>query len=314
MIELKDIYAAREVIKGTLHRTPVTRSTYLGGQIGATLYFKLEMFQKTGSFKPRGVLNKMHSLTAEEMRRGVISLSAGNHAQALAYAASAIGIPSVIVMPSNAVRSKVEATRGYGGEVVLTDGDLLETTLRLQKERGLTLVHPFDDLKTIAGTGTLGLEVLEDIPDVDVVVAGIGGGGLISGVAAAIKLNRPHARVIGVEPEGAAGMSLSLLDGKPMRLNSVNTIADGLAAPFVGAHNLEHVQAYVDEVVLVSDAEIIEAMFQILERCKVLAEPAAAASYAALLYDRAQLPLDATVCCVLSGGNIDRERLRGVLG
>ncbi|MCI0440604.1 MAG: pyridoxal-phosphate dependent enzyme, partial [Chloroflexi bacterium] len=146
MIELKDIYAAREVIEGTLHRTPVMRSTYLGGQIGATLYFKLEMFQKTGSFKPRGVLNKMRSLTAEEKRRGVISLSAGNHAQALAYAASAIGIPSVIVMPSNAVRSKVEATRGYGGEVVLTDGDLLETTLRIQKERGLTLVHPFDDL------------------------------------------------------------------------------------------------------------------------------------------------------------------------
>ncbi|MCI0438921.1 MAG: pyridoxal-phosphate dependent enzyme, partial [Chloroflexi bacterium] len=207
---------------------------------------------------------------------------------------------------------------GYGVRVserlVLTDGDLLETTLQIQKERGLTLVHPFDDLKTIAGTGTLGLEILEDIPGVDVVVAGIGGGGLISGVAAAIKLNRPHARVIGVEPEGAAGMSLSLLEGKPMRLSSVNTIADGLAAPFVGAHNLEHVQAYVDDVVLVSDAEIIEAMLQILERCKVLAEPAAAASYAALLYDRAQLPLDATVCCVLSGGNIDRERLRGVLG
>lgn len=313
MVDLNDINAARKVIEGRLHRTPTMGSTYLGEQIGAQLVFKLEMFQKTGSFKPRGVLNNMHHLSDEEKQRGVISLSAGNHAQALSFVATASGVASTIVMPANAVQSKVDATRGYGGEVVLTDEDLLETTFAIQKERGLTLVHPFDSLNTIAGTGTLGMEILEDVPDVDVVVVGIGGGGLISGVAAAIKLQRPDAKVIGVEPEGAPGMTLSLKEGKPVHLDSVNTIADGLAAPFVGDHNLEHVQKYVDDVVLVNDAEIIDAMLMILERCKVLAEPAAASTYAALMSGKVNIPSGSKVVCVLSGGNIDRERLRSVL-
>ena len=313
MISLEDIASARQVIEGKLHRTPVVGSTYLGRQVGAKLAFKLEMFQKTGSFKPRGVLNKMHNLSQEEKDKGVITLSAGNHAQALAYAASDSGVASTVVMPSTAVGSKIEATKGYGGEVILTDGDLLETTLTIQRERGLTLVHPFDDLHIIAGTGTVGAEILEDVPDVDVVVAGIGGGGLISGVATAIKLNRPAARVYGVEPEGAPGMSQSLAQGKAVHLDSVDTVADGLAAPFAGEFTLEHVQHYVDDVVLVSDEEIVQAMKLILERCKVLAEPAAASTYAALMFGKLDIPAGSNVVCILSGGNIDSERLKTLL-
>ncbi len=313
MITLQDIEAARDVIAGRLHRTPVMGSTYIGDLLGIKLIFKLEMFQKTGSFKPRGVLNNMHHLADEEKARGVISLSAGNHAQALAYAATASGIASTIVMPASAARTKVEATRGYGGEVVLTDGDLMETTLTIQRERGLTLVHPFDHPMTIAGTGTLGLEVMEDVPEADVVIAGIGGGGLISGVATAVKARRPQAKVIGVEPEGAPGMTLSLRQGSPAHLDSLDTIADGLAAPFVGEHNLAHVQAYVDDVVLVSDDEIVNAMSLILQRCKVVAEPAASASLAALLSGKVKVSEGATVVCVLSGGNIDADRLKALL-
>ncbi len=309
LVSLDDIRRAARVIAPHIHRTPVTSSTYLGGLIGATLYLKLEMFQKTGSFKPRGVLNKMASLSDEEKSRGVVSLSAGNHAQALAYAATMAGTPSIIVMPSGAVKAKVEATRGYGGEVVLTDGDLLQTALDIQRERKMTLVHPFDDLNTIAGTGTLGLETLEDVPQADIVICGIGGGGLISGVAAAIKLSRPNARMIGVEPEGAPGMTLALEKGEPVHMYHMNTVADGLAAPFVGNHNLNHVRAFVDDVVTVDDRAIVEAMALILERTKLLAEPAGAASYAALLSSKVEMKGGETVLCVLSGGNVDRARL-----
>ena len=314
LVSLAEIRKATSTIAPHIHRTPITSSAYLGGLVGVNLYLKLEMFQKTGSFKPRGVLNKMASLGDDEKRRGVVSLSAGNHAQALAYAATMAGVPSVIVMPAGAVKAKIEATRGYGGEVVLTDGDLLETALEIQRERELTLVHPFDDLNTIAGTGTLGLELLEDVPQVDVIICGIGGGGLISGVAAALKLTNPDIRIIGVEPEGAPGMTLALRKGEPVHMDSMNTIADGLAAPFVGHHNLDHVRAFVDDVVTVEDGEIIEAIRLLLERVKVVAEPAGAASYAALLAGRVNLDKDINALCVLSGGNIDSGRLAELLG
>ena len=314
LVKLGDIRKASDVIAPHVHRTPLTTSAYLGGLVGANLFLKLEMFQKTGSFKPRGVLNKMASLSEDEKSRGVVSLSAGNHAQALAYAAAMSNVPSVIVMPAGAVKAKVDATRGYGGEVVLTDGDLLETALELQRERGLTLVHPFDDLKTIAGAGTLGLELLEDVPQVDLVICGIGGGGLISGVAAALKLTNPDIKVIGVEPTSAPGMTLALTEGEPVHMTEMNTIADGLAAPFVGRHNLNHVQAFVDDVVTVEDDQIIEAMRLLMERVKVVAEPAGAASYAALLAGKVNLDKDINVLCVLSGGNIDSGRLAELLG
>jgi len=313
LIKQDDILAAREVIAGRVHRTPIIGSSYLGGQVGVQLYFKLELFQRTGSFKPRGVLNKLHHLSAADKQKGVITLSSGNHAQALAWAATQSGISSTVVMPATAVRSKIEATLNYGGEVILTEGDWLETCLTIQKERDLTLVHPFDDPMIIAGHGTIGLEILEDVPEVDAVVVGVGGGGLISGIATAIKAEKPQVRVIGVEPEGASAMTQSLQRGEVVRLERVDTIADGLAAPFAGQHTLAHVQAYVDDMVIVSDQEIVEAIGLILEWCKVVAEPAAASTLAALLSGRVSLPQGSTVVCILSGGNIDRERLKALL-
>jgi len=314
LITARDIISARDVITGQLYRTPMQRSSFLGDEIGVRLYLKLEMFQKTGSFKPRGVLNRLNHMRQEEKEKGVITLSAGNHAQAVSWAAAQAGVPATVVMPVAAVQAKVDATRGYGGEVIQTEGDLLQTCMAIGEERDLTLVHPFDHLDTIAGTGTLGMELVEDVPDVDVVIAGVGGGGLISGVAAALKLRKPDVTVIGVEPEGAPTMTCSLQKGEPVHLSRLDTIADGLAAPFVGVHNLRHVQAYVDDLVLVSDEEIAFAMGVILERCKVLAEPAAASTVAALLAGKITITGGRTVACILSGGNIDRERLCVVLG
>ncbi len=313
LIEQADILNAREIIAGRVHRTPVISSSYLGEQAGMRLHFKLELFQKTGSFKPRGVLNKLHHMSAEEKQKGVITISAGNHAQALAWGATQSSVSSTVVMPAGSQRSKIEATQGYGGEVILTEGDLMETCLAIQKERDLTLVHPFDDPFIIAGQGTVGLEILEDVPEADAVIVGIGGGGLISGIATALKAAKPGVKVIGVEPEGACAMHQSLQRGEPVHLERVATVADGLAAPFAGQHTLAHVQAYVDDLVIVSDEEIVEAMGLIMERCKVVAEPAAASTLAALLSGRANLPPGSTAVCVLSGGNIDRERLKALL-
>jgi threonine dehydratase len=313
LIREDDILAAREVIAGRVHRTPVIGSSYLGGQAGVKLYLKLELFQKTGSFKPRGVLNRLHHLSPEDKQKGVITLSAGNHAQALAWAATQSGLLSTVVMPSTSVRSKIEATRSYGGEVVLSEGDLLETCLAIQEERGLALVHPFDDPMIIAGQGTVGVEILEDLPDVDAVIVGVGGGGLISGVATALKARKPKIKVIGVEPEGASAMTQSLQQGEPVHLDRVDTVADGLAAPFAGVHTLAHVKAYVDDLLIVTDQEIVDAMTLILERCKVVAEPAASSTVAALLSGKACLPGGSVVLCLLSGGNVDRERLKTLL-
>jgi threonine dehydratase len=293
-----------------VHRTPVIGSSYLGGQAGVKLYLKLELFQKTGSFKPRGVLNRLHHLSPEDKQKGVITLSAGNHAQALAWAATQSGLLSTVVMPSTSVSSKIEATRSYGGEVVLSEGDLLETCLAIKEERGLALVHPFDDPMIIAGQGTVGVEILEDLPDVDAVIVGVGGGGLISGVATALKARKPKIKVIGVEPEGASAMTQSLQQGEPVHLDRVDTVADGLAAPFAGVHTLAHVKAYVDDLLIVTDQEIVDAMTLILERCKVVAEPAASSTVAALLSGKACLPV---VLCLLSGGNVDRKRLKTLL-
>jgi threonine dehydratase len=313
LVELSDVIAARNVVAGRIHQTPVFESATLSAMTGTRLALKLESFQKTGSFKVRGVLNKLHHLSAEERRRGVVTLSAGNHAQALAWAARDIGILAVVVMPAGAVRSKVEATRGYGGEVVLTEGDLLATCLEIQHARDLVLVHPFDDPLVIAGQGTVGIEIVEEVPDVEVILVGVGGGGLISGIATAVAALRPDARVIGVEPEGAAVISRSLEAGEPLRLERLDTVADGLAAPFAGRHTLAHVRSRVSQVVTVHDAAIVDAMRLLLERCKLLAEPAASAPLAALIARRFVPPPGARVVCVVSGGNIDAERLKALL-
>lgn len=304
---LSDIRAALPLVRGNLHRTPMLSSSSLSQMTGVDLRFKAEIFQKTGSFKPRGILHRINSLSDDERQRGVITVSAGNAAQAVAFSAAKLGIPATVVMPENAVKSKAEATRGYGARVILhgTVKDLFPKMQEIQAAEGQTFIHPFDDLHVIAGHGTLGLEILEDEPAPDYVFVGVGGGGLISGVAAALKLIHPTVKVIGVEPEGAPGMTRSLEANVPQRLESVSTIADGLAAPFAGVHCLRHVQAFVDEVVLVSDDEIVQAMRLIMERCKLVTEPAAAAGFAALLTKKVAVPAGAKVVCVLSGGNVD---------
>jgi threonine dehydratase len=231
----------------------------------------------------------------------------------VAWGATRLGIRSTIVMPATAVRSKVEATRGYGGEVVQTADDLLATALQLQRERGLTLVHPFDDERVIAGQGTVGLEIVADVPDVDVVLVACGGGGLISGVAAAVKALRPGARIVGIEPEGADVMTRSLAAGSPQRLTTIDTVADGLAAPFAGVRNLAHCQALVDDWFVVPDREIVDAMRILMERCKVVPEAAGAAALVPLLTGRLTLGTGATVVPIVCGGNVDLQRLKGLL-
>ena len=294
-------------------RTPLVPCAALSAQTGARVSLKLELFQHTGSFKPRGVLNALASLTPDERARGVISISAGNHAQALAWAATAVGIDSTIVMPASAVKAKVDATRSFGGEVIQTEGDLLATMQQIQKERNLTFVHPFDDPVVIAGAGTLGLEIAEDAPDVGLVIVGCGGGGLLSGVAAAMHAVCPHARVIGVEPTGADAMRQSLAKGEPVRLSKLNTIADGLAAPFAGVHTLAHVKAFVSEMLLVDDTGILDAMRALMKGARILPEPAGAAATAALLDGTLMIQPGEHVVVVVSGGNADPERLRSLL-
>ncbi len=313
MIKLRNITNAQQIIAGRVHRTPLMSSMTLGRRTNAHLHFKAEVFQKTGSFKPRGAINKLHHLTAEERKRGVITISSGNHAQGLAYAASLFGISATVVMPHTTPANKVSATRGYGAEVVLTEGDIFTTCLEIQKERNLTLVHPFDDPHVVAGQGTIGLEILDDLPEVDAVFVPVGGGGLISGIATAIKLSKPAVKIVGVEPIGASAMWQSLQRKAVVHLDKIDTIAEGLAAPFVGELNLALVQKYVDELVLVSDDEMIEALGLILEWCKILTEPAGAAGFAALLFKKANIPSGSEVVCLLSGGNIDSSRLGHLL-
>ncbi len=311
MVTLEEIAAARQAIRNDIHRTPMIRSPVDG--LACELHFKLELFQKTGSFKIRGVLNKLHHLSAEERKRGVLGVSSGNHAQSLAFGARLRETPATIVMPAWSDPGKVESTRNYGGEVILTDANLLETCRQVVAERNLTMVHPFDDPLIIAGAATLGIEILEDVPQPDLVLVSIGGGGLASGVATAIKLRHPSTKVVGVEPEGAAVMTKSLKLGKPATLDKVETIADGLAAPFAGEHTLAHIREFVDEIVLVSDEEIKRALGWLLEQCKVLTEPAAAAAFAPILAGKVLVPAQARVVCILCGGNINLKRLATLL-
>lgn len=307
-MNLESIREAAEKIRPYVHRTSVFTSRFFSEQTGCEVVFKAELFQKTGSFKPRGAINRLKHFTDEQKQNGIVSASAGNHAQAVAYAAAMEKIPCTVVMPVTASPIKLEATRGYGANVVLQEDlrTIFERTEEIRKERNAVLLHPFDDPYVIAGHGTVGLEIFEDVPDADTVVVGIGGGGLASGVAIALKSLKPGIRVIGVEPEGACGMTRALEQGAPVRLEKIDTIADGLAAPYAGKLNLECVQKYVDEVVLVPDSEIIRAVKLLLERAKLLVEPAGAASVAALLAGKVS---GKKVVLILSGGNLDLKRL-----
>ncbi|TCC22953.1 threonine ammonia-lyase [Kribbella speibonae] len=306
MPTLEDIRQAARELEGRIHRTPVLTSSALNERFAADLVLKAELFQKTGSFKVRGLLTKLLRLTAEERGRGVVTVSAGNAAGALAWAARDAGVPATVVMAATAVPAKIDAARGYGATVELVEGDLMAQYERIRDERQLTGVHPFDDEDVILGHAGLGLELLADRPDLDTVLVPVGGGGLISGVATALKLLKPAIRVIGIEPEQADVVSRSLAAGVPQKLLTARSIADGLAAPVCGTRNLPLIQQYVDDVVRVSEDALLEATRLVMSRTKLALEPAAAAPFAALLEG---LRPEGVTAAVVSGGNLNVAKL-----
>jgi threonine dehydratase len=310
MVTRDDVVAARETIAGRVHRTPTLTSASLEREIGTPVFLKAELFQRTGSFKPRGVLNKLSSLSAEEKARGVIGISAGNHAQALAYASALEGVDALIVMWRGASEQKIEATRGYGGTVDLEAGDpgaAFDRLHELIEETGRTLVHPFDDPLVIAGQGTVGLEIADDAPDADLYVVPVGGGGLISGIVSAV-----DARVVGVEPEGSAALHEGLAAGEPVTIRPVS-VADGLNAPFAGTNCLEICRARGVESILVTEEEIAAGFHFLYGRAKLACEAAAAAGVAALLAGKVPLDGAKAVAVVVSGGNIAAETAVAIL-
>ena len=307
--------AARRRVQEHAYRTPLLTSATLSRASGFEVRLKAEMMQRTGSYKIRGPLNKYPQLTDEQRARGVICSSAGNHAQGVALAARIHNIKAVVVMASNATPSKVAATRGYGAEVIQHGtiwDEANEKAKQLVTEKGYTYVHPFDDLQLIAGQGTVGLEIVEDWPEVDIIVVPIGGGGLISGIALAAKSLNPRIKIIGVESSGAPGMQRSLAEGRLVTLDRVDCIIDGLRVRRVGEQNFEIVRKMVDEIVTLPDAEIFDAMLWVMHHAKLVVEGAAAAPVGALLKGLIRAPHGARVVTVLSGGNVDLEQLRGL--
>ena len=311
MLTLEMLQEAQLALRGIARRTPLDPAQKLGKNI----YIKAENLQLTGAFKVRGAYNKIRSLSPEEAARGVIACSAGNHAQGIALSATKLGIKSIICMPSGAPISKVEATKGYGAEVVLVPGvydDAAREAERLTREHGYTFAHPFNDPLVIAGQGTIGLEILEQLPDVEQVVVPIGGGGLISGIAFAIKQLKPDCRVIGVQAAGAASMYLSRHAGGPTELRSVATIADGIAVKKPGDLTFALCQQYVDEIVIVSEDEIASAILALMEVQKTVAEGAGATPVAACMFGKVDTSKKKTVC-VVSGGNVDVTTLSRII-
>ena len=305
MVERSDVERAAEVIRGRLLRTPLLSCRTLAPDA----FLKAELLQRTGSFKPRGVLTKLASLTAEEKARGVIAISAGNHAQAVAWGSAQEGLDALVVMWRGASEAKIAATRGYGAAVDLEAADPGEAFRRLDvllEETGRTLVHPFDDPFTIAGQGTVGLEILEELPDVETIVVPVGGGGLISGVAVAAA---GRARVIGVEPEGSTAMHSALAAGERVEVTP-SSLADGLNAPHAGRNALAIVQEHVEKVVLVTEEEIATGFRFLYERAKLACEPAGAAAVAAVLAGKID---GGRVVCIVSGGNVAAQTAAGIL-
>ncbi len=319
-VPIADIEAAAQRIAGAVHRTPILTSTTAAEWVRRAtgirladdrLFLKAEHLQKTGSFKARGMTNRMVTLPADARARGAITLSAGNAGQAYAWAGRAAGVPVTVVMPEGAVRSKVDACLGYGARVVLHGSHVGETFAEMERIRdreGLTFVHPFDDPAVIAGHGTAGLELVEDLQEVDVVVVGVGGGGLIGGIAAAVKTRRPGARVIGVEPERSNALSLALERGEIVTIQP-QSVADGLNAPFAGRWTVAMARRYVDEIVLLDEPTILAGLRFALERLKQVMEPAGAAALAAVLAGRVELRDGERVAVVVSGGNVEVSRI-----
>lgn len=312
---IADFVAARARMEPHVKHTPLMTSRVLSEFTGFDVRLKAELFQRTGSYKIRGPLNKFTFLTDEQKRRGVVCSSAGNHAQGVALAAKIHGIRAVVAMAENATPSKIAATRGYGAEVVLHGriwDEANEKALELVEKDGLTYIHPFDDDQLIMGQGTVGLEIAQDWPEVDVAIVPIGGGGLISGVSMALKAFNPKIRVIGVESSGAPGMQRSVAEGRLVTLDRVDCIIDGLRVKRVGTRNFEIVRQFVDEVVSLPDEQIFEAVVWLMHYAKLVPEGAAAAPVAALLQKIVSVPPGSRVVCVLSGGNVNLEQLRGL--
>jgi threonine dehydratase len=329
MVNLRDIQSALVRVRKSIYVSPCTRSETFSELTGNSIYLKLENRQRTGAYKERGALNKLLSLTAEQRSQGVIAASAGNHAQAVAYHASHLGIRATIVMPLATPLIKVSATRGYGGDVVLHGAnydEAYEEAMRLSAQQRLSFVHAFDDDAIIAGQGTLGLELLEQHPDLEAVVVPIGGGGLIGGIGCALKETNPRIQVIGVQPARLPSVKVALSEGKPVTLPSAVTIADGIAVRRVGVRTLPLIQKYVDDIVTVEEEEIANAVLLLLEREKTLAEGAGAAGLAALVNRRIRMIDDSItrestthektgkkVVAIVSGGNIDVTLLARII-
>jgi threonine dehydratase len=314
-VTLVDIRAAAERIAPYIHHTPIFESATLSRLTSTRLGLKAENLQRTGAFKARGALNAIINLSPEQRARGVITLSAGNHGQGLAYAAQLFGVRCVVFMPEQAVPTKVAAVKGYGAEAHFAPS--METVFpamdAFRDAHGLHYVHPFADPDIIAGQGTVGLEIIEDCPNVETIVVCVGGGGLLSGIAVAAKALKPGIRVVGVEPEGAPAVTRSLAAGYPVTIEKITTIADGLSAPFAAPTSQRLIERHVDDVVLVTDDEILDAMRLILERTKLLVEPAGAAAVAALLSGKAGVAAGSRTIATLSGGNVDFEKLKRLL-
>lgn len=313
MLTLDKIYHAAHVLKDVVRKTALVKAPAINPD--AEIYLKPENLQVTGSFKVRGSGYMISQLSEEEKAKGVIACSAGNHAQGVALAATKYGIKSVICLPDGAPISKVEATKGYGAEVVMVEGvydDAYAEAIRLRDEMGYTFIHPFDAENVIAGQGTIGLEIMDELPDADAVIVPIGGGGLISGVALAVKKLNPNVKVYGVQAAGAPSMYNSVKDGKIERLDSVSTIADGIAVKEPGENTFKYVNEYVDEIVTVTEDEIATAILTLIEQHKMIAEGAGAVSVAAAMFDKVPVK-GKKVVCVVSGGNIDVTILNRVI-
>jgi threonine dehydratase len=313
-LTLADFRTVRERIAPHIKRTPLLTSRQLDEISGFDVRLKAELFQRVGSYKIRGPLNKFALMPEEQKRRGVVCSSAGNHAQGVALAAKIHGIRAVVCMATNATPAKIAATKGYGAEVVLHGSiwdEANEKAKELVRDQGLTYVHPFDDEQLIAGQGTLGLEVVEDWPELDAIVVPIGGGGLIAGVSMAVKSHNPKARVIGVESSDGPAMQRSVAAGK-LETIDCKTVIDGLRVRRAGEINFSVVQRFVDEIVTLPDRDIFDAVVWTMERCKLVVEGAAAAPVAALLHGLVKMPAGSRVAVVLSGGNLNLDQLRGL--
>ena len=313
MLTLDKVYSAKHILKSVIKETDLIHAPYLNTE--ADVFLKPENLQTTGSFKVRGAYFKMSQLSAEEKARGVVACSAGNHAQGVALAARNLGIKATICLPDSAPISKVEATRSYGAEICLVEGvydDAYKKALELRDEKGYTFIHPFDDENVIAGQGTIGLELLEQLPEAEAVVAPIGGGGLISGIGFALKQLKPDIKIYGVQANGAPSMANSIKSGEIQCLDGVCTIADGIAVKSPGENTFKHCTDYVDEIVTVSDDEISAAILSLMEHQKLVSEGAGAVSVAAAMFGRVPIQGKKTIC-IVSGGNIDVTILSRVI-